>query len=85
MTSGSSFGAPFGAKGNVSQGASVGNLSAMGNDVMTQLANAGAGVLGGPFDVHSTGAITNDTGVNQQGHSDSNETVNFAPQSGGGL
>lgn len=85
MTTGPSFGSPFGAKGNVSQGASVGNLNAMGNDVMSQLGNIGAGVQGGPFDVHSTGTITNDTDVNQHASADANETVHFAPQSGGGL
>lgn len=85
MTSGPSFGAPFGAKGNVSQGASVGNLNVMGNDVATQLANMGVGIQGGPTDIHSTGTISNDTHVDQSANADANETVSFAPQSGGGL
>lgn len=79
------FGGAFGAKGNVSQGASSKNVNAMGNDVLTQLGNIGAGVQGGPTDIHSTGAITNNTDIDQHAHADANETVNFAPQSGGGL
>lgn len=81
----SPFGGAFGAKGNVSQGAGVTNVNLMGNDVLTQLGNIGAGVQGGPTDIKSTGTITNDTHVDQNAHADANETVTFAPQSGGGL
>jgi hypothetical protein len=76
---------PTGAKGNVSQGASVGNLNAMGNDVLSQIGNIGAGIQGGPTNIHSTGTITNDTDIDQHGYADANETATFASQSGGGL
>lgn len=85
MTYSPSFGGAYGVKGNVSQGASSTNLNLMGNDVQSQLANIGAGIQGGPFNVNSTGTISNDTHINQDAHADANETVNFAPQSGGGL
>lgn len=79
------FGSPVGEKGNVAQGAGVTNLNLMGNDVETQLANMGAGIQGAPFNVDSTGTITNKTDVTQHGTANANETANFAPQSGGGL
>jgi hypothetical protein len=85
MNFGPSFGGPFGAKGNVSQGAGVTNVNAMGNDVATQLANLGVGIQGGPTNIQSTGTISNDTHIDQNAHADANETIHFAPQSGGGL
>lgn len=85
MTYSPSYGSPYGAKGNVSQYASSTNVNLMGNDVLTELGNLGAGVQGGPTDIKSTGTISNDTHIDQDAHADANETAYFGPQSGGGV